>query len=146
MSDHEETNAAELSTLAQRLRKFREQLKLSLDDVASEAKISKTYLWELERDTTGTKKPSADALLRIAKALSTTLAELLALPTVRAPEGPVELPASLQEFRNRPGVQLTAQDLQDLASMKFRGKQPQTADEWHQLYFVLVNTGRRRTS
>lgn len=131
-------------TLANRLRKLREEQKLSLDDVAAKAGISKTYLWELERDTAGTKKPSADVLLRIAKALSTTLAELLALATVQAPAGPVEIPPSLIEFRERMGDQLSPQDLQELAAMKFRSTQPQTADEWHQLYFVLINNARRR--
>lgn len=130
--------------LASRLRKIRESKGLSLDDVAGLAKISKTYLWELERDTAGQKKPSADVLLKIAQALSTTLAELLALATVRAPDGPVEIPPSLSEFRDRMGDQLSSQDLQELAAMKFRGTQPQTVDEWHQLYFVLMNTARRR--
>lgn len=133
-----------VNNLASRLRKIREERELSLDEVAGKAKISKTYLWELERDTAGTKKPSADVLLRIAQALSTTLAELLALATVKAPEGPVEISPSLAEFRERMGEQLSAQDLQELAAMKFRGAQPQTADEWHQLYFVLNNTARRR--
>ena len=132
------------NNLASRLRKIREDRGLSLDEVAGEAKISKTYLWELERDVAGTKKPSADVLLRIAKALSTTLAELLALATVKTPEGPVEIPQSLAEFQDRMGDQLTPQDLQELAATKFRGSQPQTADEWHQLYFVLMNTTRKR--
>lgn len=133
-----------VNNLASRLRKLREDRGLSLDDVAGKAGISKTYLWELERDAAGTKKPSADVLMRIAKALSTTLAELLALATVKAPEGPVEIPPSLAEFRDRMGEQLSPQDLQELAAMKFRGAQPQTADEWHQLYFALMNTTRRR--
>lgn len=132
------------NNLASRLRKIRNDRGLSLDDVAGKAKISKTYLWELERDIAGTKKPSADVLLRIAQALSTTLAELLALATVKAPQGTVEIPPSLSEFRDRMGDQLSIQDLQELAAMKFRGSQPQTVDEWHQLYFVLLNTARRR--
>lgn len=132
------------NTLASRLRKLREDRGLSLDELAAKAKISKTYLWELERDTAGTKKPSADVLLRIAQALSTTLAELLALATVKAPEGPVEIPPSLAKFRDRMGDQITSQDVQELAATKFRGSQPQTADEWHQLYFVLMNTTRKR--
>jgi transcriptional regulator with XRE-family HTH domain len=140
-----QNQAGELeNNLASRLRKIREDRGLSLDDVAGKAKISKTYLWELERDIAGTKKPSADVLLRIAQALSTTLAELLALETVKAPQGTVEIPPSLSEFRDRMGQQLSIQDLQELAAMKFRGSQPQTVDEWHQLYFVLMNTARRR--
>lgn len=144
MTENEKSAESAESSLASRLRKIRDDRGLSLDEVAGRAKISKTYLWELERDAAGTKKPSADVLLRIAQALSTTLAELLALETVGAPEGPVELPHSLIEFRDRMGDQLSSQDLQELASMKFRGSQPQTADEWHQLYFALINTARRR--
>ena len=128
------------------LRKFREELGLSLDDVATRAAISKAYLWELERDVEGVKKPSAAVLMRIATALSKTLAQLLSLPTVQAPQGPVELPPSLKAFRDRllgQGQSLTDDDVRDLASMRFRGAQPQTPDEWHQLYLFLISTTRR---
>lgn len=90
-----------VATLARNLRKFRGDKGLSLDDVAEKANISKAYLWELERDTAGTKKPSAAVLMRIAGALSKTLAELLELPTIQAPTGVVEVPSSLEELRKR---------------------------------------------
>lgn len=133
-------------SLAERIRKLREDKELSLDELAARAKISKTYLWELERDTDGTKKPSADVLLRIANGLSTTLADLLSLETVKIQEAAVELPPSLKEFQSRMASQntpLTEDDLRDLAVMKFRGGQPQTADQWHQLYLLLVNSIRK---
>jgi transcriptional regulator with XRE-family HTH domain len=134
-------------SLADNIRKLRENKDLSLEQLAALAKISKTYLWELERDTSGEKKPSADVLLRIANALSTTLADLLSLGTVRIEEAEVELPPSLVEFQSRMADQkmpLSEDDLRDLAMMKFRGGQPQTADQWHQLYLFLANTIRRR--
>jgi len=134
-------------SLAQKIRKMREGKELSLDELAAMAKISKTYLWELEQDTAGTKKPSADVLLRIATALSTTLADLLSLATVKIQQAAVEVPPSLKDFQNRMAAQnmpLTEEDLRDLAVMKFRGGQPQTADEWHQLYLLLVNSIRGR--
>lgn len=127
-------------TLAERLRRTREARGLSLDELAARAEISKTYLWELEKDTAGEKTPSAKVLLRIAAALSVTIADLLALPTVQVAEDTVELPPSLQEFRNRMqklGSPLSDSDLRDLARTKFRGGQPQTADEWHRLYLTL---------
>lgn len=136
-------------SLAERLRKLREDKGLSLDKVAGDAGISKTYLWELERDTEGAKKPSADVLLRIAAALSTTLAVLLDLPTVQTQEGEVHLPPGLKELQERMAAMktpLTQDDLRDLAKMKFRGGQPQTADEWQQLYLLLSTTTRRRKS
>lgn len=120
---------------------------MSLDDVAEKAAISKTYLWELERDTAGTKKPSADVLLRIANALSTTLGELLELPTVQVQNHPVELPPALRDFQKQmaaANTPLCSDDLRDLATMKFRGGQPQTVNEWHQLYLLLANSVQRR--
>ena len=136
-------------SLANKIRKLREGNDLSLDELAAKAGISKTYLWELERDAAGTKKPSADVLMRIATALSTTLADLLSLETVTIQQAEVELAPALKDFQNRMAAQntpLTADDLRDLAVMKFRGGQPQTADEWHQLYLLLVNSTRRRKS
>ncbi len=143
------SNAPEepIAPLASNLRKFRDAKGLSLDEVAKSADISKAYLWELERDKDGTKKPSAAVLMAIAKALSRSLAELLALPTVQSPSGPVELPASLEEFRKRlesQGQSLTDEDLRDLAGVRFRGAQPETADEWHQLYLLMASKARKQ--
>src|SRR5947207_14106444 len=90
-----------VTTLADRLRACREAAGFSLDELAAKAKISKTYLWELEKDVAGEKKPSADVLLRIAAPLSVTIADLLALPTVQLEKDTVELSPSLREFRNR---------------------------------------------
>ena len=135
------------TSLAERLRSCREAVGLSLDELATNAKISKTYLWELEKDAAGEKKPSADVLLRIASALSVTIADLLALPSVQVDADAVELSASLREFRDRMAklnTPLSLQDLRDLAVMKFRGGQPQSADQWHQLYLTLLATAPKR--
>ena len=135
------------TSLAERLRSCREAVGLSLDELATNAKISKTYLWELEKDAAGEKKPSADVLLRIASALSVTIADLLALPSVQVDADAVELSASLSEFRDRMAklnTPLSPQDLRDLAVMKFRGGQPQSADQWHQLYLTLLATAPKR--
>jgi transcriptional regulator with XRE-family HTH domain len=136
-------------TVAENIRRIRESKEFSLDELASRANISKTYLWELERDTAGEKKPSADVLLRIAKALSTTLAELLSLETVTVRKGRIEIPPSLKEFQKRMETletSLSTEDLRDLALMKFRGGQPQTADDWQQLYLLLKRSVGRAES
>ena len=114
-------------TLAKRLRELRTQGGMSLDDVAAKANISKTYLWELEKDEGGEKKPSAVVLLRIANALSTTIAELLSLPTVKVKDTEVEIPAALQQLQDRLAAQntpLSSQDLRDLATTRFRARSP----------------------
>ena len=133
-------------SIAGRIRELREAKSLSLDELATKAGISKTYLWELEKDESGVKKPSADVLLKVANALSTTIADLMALPSVRVHKTDLEIPPSLGEFQERMkniGTPLTADDLRDLAGMKFRGGQPQTADEWHSLYLVLAASARK---
>src|SRR5205807_36672 len=102
------------------------------------AEVSKTYLWELEKDESGEKKPSAEILLRIANALSVTLAELLGLPTVRVKVQKAVVSKSLLQFQERMkklGEPLSEEDLQELALMSFRGGRPRTVDEWHELYF-----------
>ena len=149
MSTGPETPNQSPPSLASQIRKFREGKKLSLDELATKAGISKTYLWELERDIEGTKKPSADVLVRIANELSTTLAVLLGRTTVQVQGQTMELPPALRDFKERMDKQQTpldASDLNDLATMKFRGAQPQTADEWHQLYLLMLNAARRTES
>lgn len=126
--------------LADRIRDARKAAGLTLDQLAAEAGVSKTYLWELENDKQGAKKPSAEVLLKIANALSTTLADLLELPSIRVDRTRHDLSPSLREFRDRMttlGTPLTDAEVRDLASMRFRGGQPRTADDWHDLYRVL---------
>ena len=68
------------------------------------------------------------------------------METVQIKQESVELSPSLKEFQSRMGAQntpLTDEHLRDLAVMKFRGGQPQTADHWHQLYLLLVNSIRK---
>lgn len=127
-------------SLARRIREERERAELTLDQLAEKAQVSKTYLWELEKDVNGVKKPSADVLLRIAEALSITIADLLALPAVRVDETNVNLSPSLIEFRDwmkKVKEPLSEDDLRDLATMRFRGGQPKTKDDWHDLYRLM---------
>lgn len=140
-------DSEQIISLADRLRKLRTDKDMSLDDVAQKAKISKTYLWELERDKAGEKKPSADVLLRIAEALKVSLAELLALDPIRIDDREVDLAPGLRDLKERMAKSdqpIAPEDLQDLARMRFRGSQPQTVDDWHQLYLLLINTTRGR--
>jgi transcriptional regulator with XRE-family HTH domain len=127
-------------SLAERIRKAREKAEMTLDQLAKTAGVSKTYVWELEQDTDGTKKPSAELLLKIANALSITLADLMGSPSVKADNRTVELSESLQEFGERMRklkTPLTEVEIRDLATTRFRGGQPKTADDWHDLYRVL---------
>ena len=133
-------------SLAERLRDARKQAGMTLEQLALAAGISKTYLWELEHDTGGRKRPSADVLLRIAEALNTTIAELLDQPVVQVNRVKVDVSKSLIEFRDwmrTIGEPLSDEEFQDLAAMRFRGGQPKTKDDWFDLYRLLKRTTRR---
>ncbi|MGE0365474.1 MAG: helix-turn-helix domain-containing protein [Phycisphaerales bacterium] len=130
-------------SLAKRIQEARERAGLTLDELAKKAGISKTYLWELENDTKGEKKPSADVLLKLANALSTTIANLMGLPEVQVDHTKVPLPSSLVAFRDwmkSIGEKVTDHDLRDLATMRFRGGQPRTKEDWFDLYRLLKRT------
>jgi len=134
-------------TLAKRIKQERKRADLTLEQLADKADVSKTYLWELEQDESGEKKPSADVLLKIANALSITISNLLGLPSVKMDSASVDLPPSLVKFRDQQqklGNKLSDQDLQELAMTQFRGGQPKTVDDWTVLYFALVSTSKKR--
>jgi transcriptional regulator with XRE-family HTH domain len=132
-------------SLAKRIHQERERAELTLDQLAEKAQVSKTYLWELEKDTKGYKKPSADVLLRIAQALSISIADLLSLPAVHVDETRIDLSPSLIEFcdwMKKIGEPLADTDVRDLATMRFRGGQPRSKDDWHDLFRILKRATR----
>src|ERR1700730_5982475 len=101
-------------SVAERIRTLRTKAGLSLEELATKARLSKTYLWELEKDEAGVKKPSADVLLRLSTALSTTIADLMSLPSVRVQQDEIQIPPSLSEFQKRMegmGTPLSPEDL-----------------------------------
>lgn len=61
-------------TFGQRIRDSRQSRGLSLDWVAGEAGISKTYLWEMEKGKADA--PSAQVLERLADVFGTTMDHL----------------------------------------------------------------------
>ncbi|MCA9191103.1 MAG: helix-turn-helix transcriptional regulator [Planctomycetales bacterium] len=134
------------ANIAANLRAARVAAELTLEELATRSKISKTYLWELENDEEGQKKPSADILLKLAKELGTTIADLLGLPAVQVDKKKVEISPSLAEFRELMkslGTPLSQEDLQALALTRFRGGQPHTKEGWFDLYGTLKRTTGR---
>lgn len=65
-----------IETFAARLKRFRDAAGLSLSDLATAAGISKTYLWELEKDDDGKSSPSLAVVQQLAAALSVGLLDL----------------------------------------------------------------------
>jgi len=121
-------------SLAVKLKEIRKKRKLSLAALASEADVSKTYLWQLE--TEEGKQPSAEILYRLATALGVTIADLLDKPVRIASLESVDIPESLKRLMDERGEELDIQedDLKMLLSIKYRGRQPRTQEEWE---FIL---------
>lgn len=133
-------------SLATKIREERKKAGLTLDELAYKAGLSKTYLWELEQDENGVKRPSAEVVLKIADALSLTIADLMGLPTVKVQKETFNLPKSLIEFRDQQltmGNKLSDKDLRELAGMSFRGGQPRTAEDWFAVYLAFARSNRK---
>ena len=69
------TNPETMATLSEKLKAKRTEKGKSLDALAKEAGLSKSYLWELENREE--RKPSAEKLTDIARVLSVTTEYLL---------------------------------------------------------------------
>lgn len=63
------------SLLGQKIRKERERLKLTLEELAKKIGSTKSYVWELENKPTA--RPSADKIFRLADALGVTAEYLM---------------------------------------------------------------------
>src|SRR5215207_10954569 len=114
-------------TLGKRVRQRRLEKGMSAVELSEAAGISKGYLSELE--TGHATRPSGAVLLKIAKALGTTIADLLDQEVHLQPRS---VNTSLKEFARE--AQLPEQDIQMLAQIRFRGAQPTSVDDWRFLY------------
>lgn len=81
--------------VGERIRRRREELDWTQDRLATEAKLSKGFLSDLE---TGKRNVSAQYLLEISHALGVTLDFLMKGDTSRPKTGDVQVPFSLSQF------------------------------------------------
>jgi len=73
------------TTLGTRLRKAREAVKFSAVELAGKIGMREQYIRDIENDLIA--DVPADVLMRIARALGTTIADLCGLPKRQAPAG-----------------------------------------------------------
>lgn len=119
--------------IGDRIRQRRDDVKLSAAELARRAGVTKGYVSQIESGQVP--RPSGDVLYRLATALGTTVADLLEKEVMPVDEA---IPAELLEFANQ--VDLPADDLEMLAKIKFRGRQPRTVDDWRFLYESIKRT------
>ena len=125
-------------SLGSRLREARTEQSLSLTEVASRAGISKSYLSQLERGAS--KTPSHDVLRRLATALGATTANLTGISETWQPGEADKFPASLRAFAS--GANIPSTDVEMLAGIHYRGKQPGQPDDWAHIYETIKRTVR----
>ncbi len=100
-------------------------------------RLSISYLSELERTDAF---PSVETLARLARAYNLSLQQLVAPVDFfdEAPDGPgqaVPVPAGLRALLEQGRIE--ADWLATLARIEFRGRRPETEDEWLAVYAVL---------
>lgn len=125
--------------LGQRIRERRHSRGMKLATLARKAGISSSYLCEVE--TTEGTCPSAVVLYKIARALDTTIPYLLNLPDHPgvATNGRA-LPPTL--IRAKVRYHLADDEVELLNHIDYRGKRPQTEEDW----FFLLCAIRRAVS
>lgn len=111
-----------------------------LADLARESGVAKGYLWELLQGTER-KRPSAETLYEVARALGTSVGDLLGRTTGVQAAGESGVPVMLQELAEE--AQLTEEDVAMLASIRFRGEQPKTKDDWRFLWESIRRSVRK---
>lgn len=115
--------------LGQRVLHCRLEKNLKQAALAKRAGISPSYLCELE--TTEGACPSAIVLYRIASALGTSVAYLLAQPESR-PAEPRTASPTLQRAKSI--YRLADDEVALLSGLEYRGRRPRTEEDW---FFVL---------
>lgn len=129
-------------SLADNLKRLRMQKQLSQPDLADKAKLSKGYVYMLESGEMT--NPSLEKLLQISEALDCTIADLVGEPkTTAKSDAGLEIPEGLREFakkRKREGDPIKEADLRSLARVQYRGKRPETVEDWAYVYEFIKRT------
>jgi len=118
--------------LGERLRELRKQRNLTLLQLSQHISLSVSYLSDLERGRTN---PSIDTLERIASSYEMLLGEVVAGTDGWQMTPQQGLAPGLEELIQQRIIDLAT--AQDLNRIELRGKRPQTALEWQELYFHL---------
>jgi len=124
-------------TIGQRIKRRREELQMSLNQLSEKSGVAKGWLWKLENGKRDKDvRPSADTVFKIAEALGTSAADLLG-KKIRQTTTP-DIPDTLKSFAQ--GHDLTDADVEMLARIEFRGEKPETKGDWQYIYESIRRT------
>lgn len=122
--------------IGRRIRKFRDEKGITAAQLARDAEISRSYLSELENGMGNHRRPSAQVLYSIGKALGVSMSDLLGRPMILEPS--TKPPATLMKFAEQD--KLNQSDVDMLASIKFRGEAPRSVERWRFIYQAIRNS------
>lgn len=124
-------SSEETKALGARITAARTEKEISVARLAELAGVSKAYMHQIENGDCA--RPSAQVLFNVAQVLDTSVAHLLG----RGPKGPepgtVQIPDSLKVYASA-HPELTQEDIEMLAMIKFRHQQPKDAKDWDYLW------------
>jgi len=126
-----------MSPICERIKARRLEMGLSLAELARRADISKGYLHSIESGET--QSPSAEVLFKISHELGTTIADILG-ETESCTVSEIEVPENLLQLAQEDN--LTQADVQMLANIRYRGKQPQSVADWRFIFESIRRTVR----
>lgn len=116
------------------IRRFRKERDLNLSELAAQAGVAKSYLSALESDEGDTqRRPSAETLYRLANALGVAVSDLLGRSVEQTDVS--QIPQSLRDFAA--GSRIPRADVDMLASIRFRGDQPESIERWEYIYRAI---------
>lgn len=107
----------------------RRELKLSQEDLANRADISRAYVSLIERGEAA--NLSTGVLEKLGVVLGIPVSKLLGRPE----QSDLLIPPALREFAMQEGLDLEV--VEKMARIPRRGKEPQTAQQWKELYKVI---------
>lgn len=116
-----------VTTLAQRVRGYRESKGFSLSDLAKASGVSRSYLYQVE---SGESSPTEEKLVALARALGVSVADL-----VSPYEDTSDVPETLAQFARE--YNLPPSDVKMLQGINYRGKRPTSLDAWRILYWAI---------
>ena len=133
---------SELETVGQRINHVRTQKRLTLESLANQAGLSKSFLWEVEKGRSGI---SGARLLSVADALDASVDYLLRGdravpgPQTESIEVPIELSEAAEELGLTHKQTLTLMDIEQSIVAR-RGGGPRgrkSKDEWQSLFTAV---------
>ena len=98
-----------------------------MTELAEQANVSRSYISQIE---SGKSTPTQEKILQFSEAFGVLPSELLGESTEQK-----NIPVSLKQFAE--AINLPPTDIQMLAQIQYRGKRPDTVEEWRAIYSVI---------